>query len=126
MAIKSGARQGRVCVRALARWILKQPGGNTVDDAIMATFGIKHRLTTTYHPQAIGLDERFNQCLGNTIAKFAQEERCSWDESCLKLCIATTQLYKSPHVTLLSLKPCLEDEQNCQWISTLKKSLIQN
>ena len=46
----------------------------------MATFGIKHRLTTAYHPQANGLDERFNQTLSNTIAKFAQEERCSWDE----------------------------------------------
>jgi len=43
-------------------------------------FGIKHRLTTTYHPQAIGLDERFNQTLSNTIVKFAREERCSWDE----------------------------------------------
>ena len=53
---------------------------NAVNDAIMATFGIKHRLTTAYHPQANGLDERFNQTLSNTIAKFAQEERCSWDE----------------------------------------------
>ena len=43
-------------------------------------FGIKHRLTTAYHPQANGLDERFNQTLANSLAKFAQVNRDSWDE----------------------------------------------
>ena len=44
------------------------------------TFGIEHRLTTAYHPQANGLDERYNQTLSNTISKFAQKNRESWDE----------------------------------------------
>ena len=43
----------------------------------MAAFNINHRLTTAHHPQANGLDKRFNQTLSNSLAKFAQE---CWDE----------------------------------------------
>ena len=46
----------------------------------MRVFGIKYRLTTAYHPQANGLDECFNQTLGNLLAKFAQVNRDFWDE----------------------------------------------
>jgi hypothetical protein len=46
----------------------------------MQTCNIKHRLTTVYHPQANGLDERFNQTLINSLAKFVQDDRQSWDE----------------------------------------------
>ena len=45
----------------------------------MKEFGIKHRLTTCYHPQANGLDERYNQTLCNALAKNAQDDRTSWD-----------------------------------------------
>ena len=53
---------------------------NEVNRHLMTTFGIKHRLTTPYHPQANGLDERYNQTLVNAVAKFAQEDRDRWDE----------------------------------------------
>ena len=53
---------------------------NKVNSELMRVFGIKHRLTTAYHPQANGLDERFNQTLANSLAKFAQVNRDSWDE----------------------------------------------
>ena len=53
---------------------------NKVNAELMRMFGIKHRLTTAYHPQANGLDERFNQTLANSLAKFAQVNRDSWDE----------------------------------------------
>ena len=48
---------------------------NQVNKELMNVFGIQHRLTTAYHPQANGLDERLNQTLVNTLAKFAQEKR---------------------------------------------------
>ena len=53
---------------------------NQLNDMLMETFGIEHRLTTPYHPQANGLDERLNQTLMNAVAKYAAEERDTWDE----------------------------------------------
>lgn len=53
---------------------------NNLNKELTVSFGIKHRLTTAYHPQANGLDERYNQTLANTISKFTQQERGCWDE----------------------------------------------
>ena len=53
---------------------------NEVNAALMSIFGIKHHLTTAYHPQANGLDERYNQTLINSLSKFAQSVRSKWDE----------------------------------------------
>lgn len=53
---------------------------NKINRELMAAFNINHRLTTAYHPQANGLDERFNQTLSNSLAKFAQDNRDCWDE----------------------------------------------
>ncbi len=53
---------------------------NEINRLLMNSFQIDHRLTTAYHPQANGLDERFNQTLSNAIAKFSQNERSNWDE----------------------------------------------
>ena len=36
---------------------------NKLNDELMKTFNIDHRLTTAYYPQANGLYERFNQTL---------------------------------------------------------------
>ena len=52
---------------------------NHLNEELMNVFGIQHRLTTPYHPQANGLDERLNQTVVNTLAKFAQENRETWD-----------------------------------------------
>ena len=54
---------------------------NRVNEELMKVFGIQHRLTTAYHPQANGLDERLNQTLTNSLAKFEQDNRETWDES---------------------------------------------
>ena len=52
---------------------------NKLNDELMKTFNIDHRLTTVYHPQANGLDERFNQTLTNTIVKYVESNRKNWD-----------------------------------------------
>ena len=53
---------------------------NQLNNNLTKQFGIKHRLTTPYHPQANGLDERFNQTLVNAVAKLTQDHRDTWDE----------------------------------------------
>lgn len=52
---------------------------NKLNDELMKTFNIDHRLTTAYHPQANGLDERFNQTLTNSIVKYVESDRKNWD-----------------------------------------------
>ena len=52
---------------------------NKLNDELMKAFNIEHRLTTAYHPQANGLDERFNQTLTNSIVKYVETDRENWD-----------------------------------------------
>lgn len=52
---------------------------NAMNAELMQSMGIDHRLTTAYHPQANGLDERFNQTLKNAIAKYSHDHRDEWD-----------------------------------------------
>ena len=61
---------------------------NRVNDELMKVFGIKHRLTTAYHPQANGLDERLNQTLINSLANLAQEDHTMWDKNLLEVVYA--------------------------------------
>ena len=62
---------------------------NRVNRELMKVFGIQHRLTTAYHPQANGLDERLNQTLANSLAKYAQGNREAWDETLQQLRVTT-------------------------------------
>ena len=51
---------------------------NVLDRSLATNVGITRRLTTPYHPQANGFDERFNQTLQNMLAKFVQSKKSSW------------------------------------------------
>src|SRR5256886_17177951 len=52
---------------------------NEMLDSLCEKFGVKHKLSTAYHPQTNGLVERFNQTLCETLAKFANENKDDWD-----------------------------------------------
>ena len=52
---------------------------NEILDSLCNEMGIKHKLTTAYHPQTNGLVERFNRTLCETLAKFANENKNDWD-----------------------------------------------
>ena len=53
---------------------------NSLNREMTTALGIQHRLTTVYHPQANGLDERWNQTLKNSIVKFINGKPQEWDK----------------------------------------------
>lgn len=53
---------------------------NEVNKELTGLMGIDHRLTTAYHPQANGLDERFNQTIQSMLVKFCDTRKDVWDE----------------------------------------------
>eukprot|EP00731_Ephydatia_muelleri_P010481 Em0005g1067a len=53
---------------------------NQVDDELCRLCGIQCNMTSAYHPQSNGLDERFNQTLQRQLLKFVESEQNSWDQ----------------------------------------------
>ena len=52
---------------------------NDCNKALFETFGIEHAVTSAYHPQSNGQDERSNQNIKRHLAKYCNEERNDWD-----------------------------------------------
>ena len=50
-----------------------------VNDELCRLTGVECRLTTAYHPQTNGLDERFNQTLQQQLLKFIDTDQTNWD-----------------------------------------------
>ena len=71
-----------ICRHGCPKEILTDRGTHFVNemlDSLCSKLGVKHRLSTAYHPQTNGLVERFNKTLCETLAKFANENKDDWD-----------------------------------------------
>ena len=53
---------------------------NQVMDRLEVHTGFRHRVTSAYHPQSNGLDERFNQTLKTSLQRLVNEHQTNWDE----------------------------------------------
>ena len=53
---------------------------NRIVDALEELTGFKHRMTSAYHPQSNGLDERFNQTLKSQLQKLVNDRQDDWDD----------------------------------------------
>ena len=53
---------------------------NEVNDCLFKSTNLKHCVSTAYHPQTNGLDERFNQTLMNTLKKVVDASEDEWDK----------------------------------------------
>ncbi len=50
-----------------------------INDELCRLTGVKCNLTSAYHPQSNGLDERFNQTLQRQLLKFVSKEQEQWN-----------------------------------------------
>lgn len=50
-----------------------------MNDELCRLTGVQCNLTSAYHPQSNGLDERFNQTLQRQLLKFVDSEQTDWD-----------------------------------------------
>jgi hypothetical protein len=71
-----------ICRHGCPKEILTDRGTHFVNemlDSLCDELGVKHRLSTAYHPQTNGLVERFNRTLCEALAKFSNENQDDWD-----------------------------------------------
>ena len=52
---------------------------NRVNEELFNLCGTDHRISSAYHPQSNGLDERMNQTLTRALVKFVNENQNDWD-----------------------------------------------
>jgi hypothetical protein len=50
-----------------------------MNDRLCDLLKIRHKLASLYHPQANGLDERFNQTFKRALEKLVNEKQNDWD-----------------------------------------------
>ena len=101
---------------------------NAMNVELMQSMEIEHRLTTAYHSQANGLDERFNQTLKNAIAKYSHNHRDEWDVKLGELVYAyntsfqeSTKHSHSPFEAMFGRVACLPVDCNTENINTDQK-----
>ncbi|GET60683.1 DDE-type integrase/transposase/recombinase [Rhizophagus irregularis DAOM 181602=DAOM 197198] len=71
-----------ICRHGCPKEILTDRGTHFVNEmlnSLCQELGVKHQLSTAYHPQTNGLVERFNQTLCEALAKYANENKDDWD-----------------------------------------------
>ena len=52
---------------------------NKVNEELFLLTGSDHRISSAYHPQTNGLDERMNQTLSGVLVKFVNDSQDDWD-----------------------------------------------
>ena len=71
-----------ICRHGCPKVLLTDRGTHFVNemlDSLCNQLGVKHKLSSAYHPQTNGLVERFNRTLCETLAKFSNENKDDWD-----------------------------------------------
>ena len=53
---------------------------NEVNQRLFDRVGVEHRISSAYHPQTNGLDERMNQTVTKALIKYVDTEEDDWDE----------------------------------------------
>ena len=72
--------------------------------AVCTLLGVRHYLTTAYHPQSNGQTERFNRMLVQRLRNYVEEHQRDWDDYVQPLTFAyNTQVHRSTETTPFDL-----------------------
>ncbi|KAJ8352282.1 hypothetical protein SKAU_G00237580 [Synaphobranchus kaupii] len=88
---------------------------NKVNQTLFENFGVKHRITSAYHPQTNGLDERTNQTLKRAIGKTLDGHQERWEDKLKEIvfahnsCVHASTRY-SPYRLMYGREPRLLSE----------------
>ena len=75
-----------------------------VTHEVCREFGIKRSVTSAYHPQTNGLDERTNQTLKQRLAKLVNEHQNNWNDYLEEVAYSIRTQKQSPtKYTLLTI-----------------------
>ncbi|XP_071842970.1 uncharacterized protein [Apostichopus japonicus] len=95
--------------------VISDQGGefvNALNKSLFDMTGVDHRVSSSYHPQTNGLDERFNQTLQRALIKVVNNNQDDWDEMLSSILMgyrtakhASTGL--SPFVVMFGREPLL-------------------
>ena len=64
------------------RRVITDRGGefvNEMNDVILKAFGMRHSITSPYHPVCSGQDERTNRSISAVMSKYTNEKKTDWD-----------------------------------------------
>lgn len=56
-----------------------------VNAELFRSFGVRHSITSAYHPQCNGQAERTNQTVKQALAKYVNDQQNDWDKLVLLL-----------------------------------------
>jgi hypothetical protein len=59
---------------------------NSVNDSILQKHAVKHLVTSAYHPQTNGQDERTNQTIRRALSKLVNDNQDDWDTMLARIC----------------------------------------
>jgi hypothetical protein len=88
---------------------------NQINEELFRLTGTDHRISSAYHPQTNGLDERMNQTIKTSLVKYVNENQTDWDVHVSSVLFAyRTSVHDStkysPYELMFGRKPVLPVE----------------
>ena len=87
---------------------------NHIVDSLEELTGFKHKITSAYHPQSNGLDERFNQTLKAQLQKLVNDHQDDWDDLIDNILFAYRSIVATTQRNARLFSLCTDERLVCQ------------